>query len=124
MKRTKQTETVEAVESSDSEGLELLQERLSEKLVDEDGYGFDPMIIIAIIGALIPLIQNCFNASPKSLRRRSLMNRARVAAALRQSNAGWSWSTCRERAELLFDMLDEASDSEVQSVITACQSNQ
>lgn len=99
-------------------GLALLEERLTAKNATPDTVGFDPTIIIAIISAIIPLIQNCFQRSPQALRRR-LLNRSRLAAAIRRET-GVAWPVAFSQADDLFDLAGAATDSELQLLIDDC----
>lgn len=100
-------------------GLALLEERLAAKSATPGTAFIDPTIIITIITALIPLIQQCFKPKPASLRRR-LGNRGQVAAALRGKGLGWIEAFTA--ANQLFDVADESKDEEIQAVIDDCLS--
>lgn len=77
--------------------------------------GFDPSIIIAIIGALLPLLQNCFKPTPASVRRRA--NLPQIAQALREKDDTVGFLEARRRGKEILEVLREASDEEVQAFI-------
>lgn len=99
-------------------GFDLLEERYAARAA-RDGVEFDPLIIIAIIGMLVQVIQGCFQRSPQAMRRR-LLNRARLAVGLRERMPNLMWVEAFRQADLLFDMADEATDDELQLLITDC----
>src|SRR5215218_3102316 len=108
---------MDEVEATEESGLQLLETRLQEK-VNEDGVKqFDPMIILTILSALVPLIKNCFMKTPAALRSR-VGNRALLRVALRRE--GLDWKDAREKTELLFDLADEATDEELKGLIKDC----
>lgn len=111
--------TSETAKVSNVNPIKLLEDRLAKKISEKEGVGFDPITIIMIIAALIPLIQNCFNASPKALKKR-MLNKARIAAALRRE-AGWSVTECLQKAEWVMDLADEAEDQELAALIEECR---
>lgn len=98
--------------------VELLEERLQSKLSAND-VQIDPFTIITILAALIPLLINCFNASPRLLRRRTL-NRPRLITALHRAG-GWSLAECRRYADDVFDLAEGATDEELQKLIDECK---
>jgi hypothetical protein len=100
------------------EGLSLLETRLSEGRARR-GLGIDFITIIGIITALLPLIQNCFNPQPQALRRR-LLNRARLAVAMRRENPGLTLRQAMDEADAMFDLADKATDAELQLLIDDC----
>lgn len=101
-------------------GLQLLEERLTSKLTEgSDAVGFDPLTILTIITALIPLIQGCFNANPKALRRR-LFNRSRVATSIRKEAPQIGWAESLRMTDKIFDLADSARDEELQALINDC----
>ena len=101
-------------------GFELLEDRLAKSKASSDGsMQFDPTILITIIGAIIPLIQNCFKPKPANLRRRFL-NRARVANAIRRENASIGYEAAFAEADNLFTLADKATDAELQLLIDDC----
>ncbi len=99
-------------------GLSLVEERVAASKAS-DGVEFDPTIIIAIISAIIPLIQNCFKPKPQNLRRR-FGNKMRVAANLKRECPAMSWDQAIEEAENLFALANKATDAELQMVIDDC----
>lgn len=101
----------------DGKGLALLEERLIASKATAAPQ-FDPTIVIMIITALLPLIQDCFKPKPATLRRRFL-NRARVVTSLRR-HAGMSWAEAWVEANNLFDLADAASDADLQLLIDDC----
>ena len=100
------------------DGLALLEERLVKSKSTGDA-GFDPVTIITIITALIPLIQGCFSPKPQSLRRRFL-NRSRVAAAIRRADMSISFQESFVEADNLFSLADQATNEELQLLIDDC----
>lgn len=95
-------------------GFQLMEERLMESKEKK----FDPATILLLITTLIPLIANCFNPTPKVLRRR-LGNRARVAASIRR-DSNVSWGEAFTQADHCFDCADKVTDEELQLVIDDC----
>lgn len=100
--------------------VDLLEERLQSRLSQEGGVMIDPLTIITILAALIPLLINCFSASPRLLRRR-VLNRPRLIAALHREG-GWTLLECRKYAEAICDLADGATDEELQTLIEECKS--
>jgi len=95
-------------------------ERLGAKIAPKGNYGFDPTIIITVIAALIQLFQNCKKPTPTQLKRRGLLVRARLNAALAKELPA---SKNRERALLVDDILavaDESDETEVEQFLSAC----
>lgn len=77
-------------------------------------------ILISLIPVIIPLIQGCFNATPRAVRRR-LFSRARLAAEIRKMQPDLTYAEAFEAADDCFDVADAASDQEVQEFIQCCK---
>lgn len=77
--------------------------------------GFDPSVIIAIIGALLPLLQNCFKPTPASIRRRA--NLPQIAQALREKDDTVGFFEARRRGKEILEVLRESSDDEIKAFI-------
>lgn len=97
--------------------IEEFEARLTEQFTT-NAIQFDPTIIIAIIVAIIPLLQQCFQRNASALRRRPL-NRIRVAAAIRRET-GASWRDSQVLAERVFDVADNSTDAEINAFVAAC----
>lgn len=80
--------------------------------------GFDPMVIIGIISAILPLIQGCFKPTPASLKRRA--NLPLVSQALREKDPTLGFIESRRRGRDVLSVLQEAPDEEVQAFIDDC----
>lgn len=104
---------------AECQGIDLLRQRLTAKKSAGE-FGFDPASIIAIITAIVNVIQNCKQPTPANLKRR-LFNRAKVAMALMKEDSNLTFFAARAQADELFDMADSASDVELQSLIADCQ---
>jgi len=101
------------------EGLQLAEERIAARHA-KNGFLFDPASIIAIITAIMSVLQSCTNPTPRALRRRRV-NRARLAAALRQHhNEVLAWPQAFEDADELLKLADEANNDELQLLIDDC----
>lgn len=99
-------------------GLSLLEARLAEGRTRR-GLGIDFITIISIISAIVPLIQGCFNPKPAALRRR-LLNRARLAVAIRRENPDLALAQAMSEADAVFDLADQATDAELQMLVDDC----
>jgi hypothetical protein len=98
-------------------GFALFEERF--QAANDNTRDFDPTIIITILAALIPLIQQCLANRPSALRRR-LLNRPRVVVAIRRERPDLSWSDASKLADQCFDLADKASDAELKLFIKDC----
>lgn len=107
-----------ATETS-GQGVALLKHLLTESKTEEGKTSFDPASILAILAAILPLIQNCLKPKPSSLRRR-FGNRLRLAVAI-QGETGDSWSDSLRQADEVFRLADKASDAELQMLIDDCK---
>lgn len=103
----------------------LFESRMADKLAkDADLKAFDPMIIITILTAILPMILDCFKRSrgklaPAALRQR-LFKIAPVAAAIRRQDSSVGWAESRKMAMACFDVADESSDDEINAFVTDC----
>lgn len=94
-------------------GMALLEQRLEKKLTPVEGVGFDPFSIITLV---LSLLAGCLPTVGRV--RRSPLNVARVWAGLRRE--GLSWADARRKAEELFDIVDEATNEEIQGFLNEC----
>lgn len=98
-------------------GFQLFEDKMASKQ-SGDGMKFDPSAIIALIQTIIPLITNCFNKAPASIRRR-LGNRSRLIASLRR-DANMTWPEAVKTADAVYEVVDDASDAEIQLFVKDC----
>lgn len=105
------------------EGLELLSQRYAESKSSVEGMEFDPATIAMIIAALLPVIQQCFNPKPSTLRRKFL-NRAKLARSIWETandrGMQMSFAQAFKEADGLFDLANRASDDELRLLISDC----
>lgn len=86
-------------------------------------YGFDPTVIVAIISAIMTLLQNCKKPTPATLKKPGLFGRARLNAEIKREMPDLRQ---RERADLIDDVIDvanESSDHECERFAQACGCN-
>ena len=100
----------------EGKGLQLLDDRLK---ASNGLTAFDPAALIAIIQAIIEMVQKCRNPNAKALRRR-LLNRARLAAAIQKSYPGLNWAQALQEADKVFDLADMATEDEPRMLIDDC----
>lgn len=108
--------------------LDLFEQRLRsryEKAREEEGVGFDPTIILAILSAVLPLIADCFNAPWTSrtdapVRLRDRKNSLRVALAIRREAPSLPWATVLRLRKELHAMADDASNEELLGLVADC----
>lgn len=108
--------------------LELFEGRLRaeyQKAREEEGVGFDPTIIIAILSAVLPLIAECFsgpwtsrNDAPVRLRDRR--NSLKVAMALRKEAPSLSWAQAIRVRKVLHALADDATNEELLGLVADC----
>jgi len=100
------------------DGLDLAEERITARQA-KNGMEFDPASIITIITAIMKVLQGCTNPTPRAMRRR-MLNRARLASALRQHDNSLPWAQAFQDADELFTLADEAKNEELQLLIDDC----
>ena len=104
--------------AASGKGLDLLDKRLTDKLASNQKE-FDPLMIIAIIMAIIQIIQGCLIKNPRFLRFRFL-NRTRLAAMIRRHVPELSWADAFSKADEVFTLADEATDDELKLLVDDC----
>lgn len=102
------------------EGFQLFEDRLAAKVDPSGQAALDIAAIIALIMAILPLIQNCFRPSPSTLRRR-FGNRGRFAVAYRRERPELTWRESLRAVDLAFEVADEAKDEELELFIADCR---
>jgi len=102
------------------EAFAVFEERLTAKAAPKGNYGFGPLIIFAIIQALMALFESCKNVVPAEVKKPSMLNRARVMRALSRHISTMQW---KERAQAAADVLEvaaEAKDEEITAFVAGC----
>lgn len=102
------------------EGFQLFEDRLAAKVDPSGQAAIDIAAIIALLMAILPMIQNCFKPNSGTLRRR-LGNRSRLAAAYRRERPELTWRESLRAADLAFEAADEAKDEELELFIADCR---
>ncbi len=99
---------------------DLFSDRVSTSLKTEIAQ-FDPLIILMLLAAIIPLIQNCPLININRLRQR-FGNRALIVAALKQSHglANESRAELRKMADAVLDTAEKSSDDELRMFVKEC----
>lgn len=100
-------------------GLDLLEERIGAQKAKK-GMKLDPVTIAMLIAAIYPVIKNCLNPTPETLRRK-LFNRAPLALSIRKENPSMRFVAAFQEADDLMDLAKEAKDEELQLVIDDCR---
>lgn len=106
------------------DGIALFQQKLTASKVQETGDNaveLDPAtiaLIMALLQAAIPMIQQCFTPKPAALRRKFL-NRAKLAVNIMRET-GLGPVKAFVEADRMLDIAQKASDEELQMVIDDC----
>ena len=97
-------------------GFQLFEEKLAAKVDPSGQAALDIAAIIAMLMALLPLIQGCFALKASTLRRRA-GNRGRLIAAYRRERPELTWRESTQAVNLVFEVADEATNEDLELFI-------
>lgn len=95
---------------------ENFQDKMTVRVeTDDELKQFDPTIILAILSALIPLLQGCFKPTPASVRR--TIHRPRLTVAIARET-GLTLRQAASYSAAVMDVANTATDEELKAFIS------